>query len=264
MSLKSFGADLRRAREEKRITLMDISAATRINIKFLESMEEGNFATLPQTYIRAFLREYAQTVGISVGETLSKFDAVSGVKPERPPEVLGEPVEKQPLSSISTILKVEEAPIRRHAIMIGGAILAVSLALYVIYTGTDSSARQAIREVPFDTVVRESEATLTRPEAIVGAAIPIQKPEPDSLKLEVFTRDSVWMSLIIDGQKTEEYLFAPNGRKSWVAKEQYSITLGNAGGAIFRLNGVELAPFGKTGSVVRNVIINDKTLDNKL
>ncbi|HWP83458.1 MAG TPA: RodZ domain-containing protein [Bacteroidota bacterium] len=264
MSLKSFGAELRHAREEKRITLMDISAATRINVKFLEAMEEGIFATLPQTYIRAFLREYAQTVGLSIDEVLAKYDAVSGVKAERPAEVRSEPSEHQPLSPLSMIRKVEQPPIQRHAIMIGGGILAVLLSIYVIYSGSDSDARQVVREVPFDTVVRESEATLTKPEVIAGTAIPIQKPEPDSLKLEVFTKDSVWMSLVIDGHKTEEYLFAPNGRKSWVAKEQYSITLGNAGGAIFRLNGVELAPFGKSGSVVRNVIINEKTLNNKL
>jgi cytoskeletal protein RodZ len=58
MDLSKFGEELKKLRLEKQVSLMDISFSTRINIKFLEAIEAGKFSVLPQTYVRAFLREY--------------------------------------------------------------------------------------------------------------------------------------------------------------------------------------------------------------
>ncbi len=263
MSLKSFGAELRRAREEQRVSLMDISAATRINMKFLEAMEEGNFAILPQTYVRAFLREYAQSVNLPANEVLAKYNEASGGKPT---EKKGEAHAGEKTSAFVPGLQTQSAraPLQRHAMMIAAALGAIVLALYVINTSTNSHAPRPVPEVPFDNVVRESEATLVKPETIVASIAPIKPPEPDSLRLEIATTDSVWISLVIDGKKTEEYLFAPNRRKTWVAKDRYMITMGNAGGATFKLNGEELPPLGRRGAVVRNVVLNEEALNKKL
>ena len=55
MNLEQFGEELAQARMAKGISLIDISAETRINLKFLEAIERGQFKILPQTYVRAFL-----------------------------------------------------------------------------------------------------------------------------------------------------------------------------------------------------------------
>ena len=60
--LKEFGKDLKSLREAQNITIAEISAQTRINIKFLNLMESGIFNFQPETYIRAFLKEYARSV----------------------------------------------------------------------------------------------------------------------------------------------------------------------------------------------------------
>jgi hypothetical protein len=44
------------------------------------------------------------------------------------------------------------------------------------------------------------------------------------------------------------------------ARDKFSITMGNAGGATFKLNGKELGALGKRGAVVRNVLINEARL----
>ena len=48
-SRESFGAELKKHRLDRQISLMDISAATRINLRFLEAMEEGKCSVLPAT-----------------------------------------------------------------------------------------------------------------------------------------------------------------------------------------------------------------------
>lgn len=258
MSLKSFGAELRRAREERNVSLVDISAETRISTTFLEAIEDGNFDILPRTYVRAFLREYALCVNLSPEEVLAKYDEARG---ERAPERATLPGAASARTSLTTTApeRVILTAFRRHAGMVVIGAAAVALAWYIITIGK-SSPPAPVAEIPFDNVVRESEAILVKPETVASSIAPVKPEEPDSLRLEMTTSDSVWISIVIDGKKTEEYLFPPNRRKNWVAQERFQITMGNAGGASFKLNGEEIPPLGRRGAVVRNVVISEESL----
>jgi hypothetical protein len=59
------GADLRRMREARGMSLRHIAAVTKIGLRFLEYVEEDRFEFLPApVYLRGFLLEYARLVGI--------------------------------------------------------------------------------------------------------------------------------------------------------------------------------------------------------
>jgi curved DNA-binding protein CbpA len=59
------GADLRKFREARGVSLRHIAAVTKIGLRFLEYMEEDRFASLPApVYLKGFLQEYARLVGI--------------------------------------------------------------------------------------------------------------------------------------------------------------------------------------------------------
>jgi flagellar biosynthesis protein FlhG len=59
------GADLRRIREARGVSLRHIANVTKIGMRFLEYLEEDRFAFLPApVYVRGFLQEYARLVGI--------------------------------------------------------------------------------------------------------------------------------------------------------------------------------------------------------
>ncbi len=59
------GATLRAAREAKRLELSHIAAETRIPLRHLEAIEEGNFESLPsRAYAIGFSRTYAKAVGL--------------------------------------------------------------------------------------------------------------------------------------------------------------------------------------------------------
>lgn len=85
--LKTFADDLKSIREEKNISLRTISQQTRLNIAILENLESGDFTFQPQTYIRAFLKQYINSLGLDMEETLFDYDlARSGkYKAKRPP-----------------------------------------------------------------------------------------------------------------------------------------------------------------------------------
>lgn len=72
--LKEFGHDLKILRESKGISLAEISAQTRINPKFLLNIEDGVFDFQPDTYIRAFLREYAKCINENEHKILNDYE----------------------------------------------------------------------------------------------------------------------------------------------------------------------------------------------
>lgn len=65
LNLHSTGEILRRAREQKNMSLEDIAKKTRIPQRHLASIESGDFDALPgRTYAIGFAKSYARTVGL--------------------------------------------------------------------------------------------------------------------------------------------------------------------------------------------------------
>ena len=69
----TFYHELKQLRIAQGIRLEDISAKTRVNIRFLEALEAGEFDVLPTTYIRLFLRSYCREIGSDEAETLQRL-----------------------------------------------------------------------------------------------------------------------------------------------------------------------------------------------
>jgi cytoskeletal protein RodZ len=69
--MPTLGEELKRRREERDITLADISEATRIGTRFLKAIESDNFSVLPGgIFTRSFIRAYAKQVGMDEDEAL--------------------------------------------------------------------------------------------------------------------------------------------------------------------------------------------------
>jgi curved DNA-binding protein CbpA len=76
------GAELRRIREARGVSLRHIASVTKIGMRFLEYLEEDRFAFLPApVYLRGFLQEYARLVGIDPRRTADAYMSRLGQKP---------------------------------------------------------------------------------------------------------------------------------------------------------------------------------------
>jgi cytoskeletal protein RodZ len=80
MSVEQLGKALTQARTARGLTLHDVERDTRISGKYLAALEEGELETLPApVYARAFMRTYAQYLGLNSREFVSEMP---GAKPE--------------------------------------------------------------------------------------------------------------------------------------------------------------------------------------
>jgi hypothetical protein len=267
MTLAELGQELKKKRLERQISLMDISAETRVNLKFLEAIEGGNFAILPQTYVRAMIREYATHVGLNPAEMMDAYDGARGERHEKHHGSSSSPSTVQPqIADRDAQAHQGTSPSLLPRQLIFGGILLTAIIIVVLLIRPDSVAPPTPRnpEVAFDSVVRENEAFSVKRDtvtAFVPKPLPAAPAPADSLRLEMLTRDTVWINLLIDGKRSEQYLVPPNRKKFFTAKDRFSITMGNAGGAVFSLNGKELPPLGRRGAVIRNTVITLASLN---
>lgn len=59
------GARLKEARESQNMSLEDVQNETKIQTRYLQAIEKGNFSIMPgKFYTRAFIRQYAEAVGL--------------------------------------------------------------------------------------------------------------------------------------------------------------------------------------------------------
>ncbi len=72
--MESLGEKIRKYREEKGYSLEQVARDTHITKRFLEAMENENFASLPgESYVIGFLRTYSEYLGLNPEEIVSHF-----------------------------------------------------------------------------------------------------------------------------------------------------------------------------------------------
>jgi cytoskeletal protein RodZ len=73
-NLSELGLRLKEAREQKKLTLEDIQSITKIQKRYLQGIEDGNYKVLPGSfYVRAFIRQYAEAVDLNPDEILQEY-----------------------------------------------------------------------------------------------------------------------------------------------------------------------------------------------
>lgn len=287
-ALKKFADELKFTRESKSITLQQIAGKTRIDLKFLQAIEDANFDVLPEIYIRAFIKEYSQTLDLNPKETLQKFDnARSGKQEEKPPEEVHteDHQQKEPEEAITpsaeTIqttqspkaLNSEETPAAQPDIpevktinaiktnyIIGGLISVIAL-LIIYFSFFNGSSSEIIQVTSDQDVVSTNNGrfelgkqTATQDQAEIQTPVNTLLPSTDSLRLSVLTTDRVWLKVSTDGKVFQQGIVEANLKMNFAATKNFSVSIGNAGRVKVYFNNKPVENVGKPGKI-RNLFI---------
>ncbi len=105
--MPTLGEELKHRREERDITLADISEATRIGTRFLKAIESDNFSVLPGgIFTRSFIRAYAKQVGMDEDEALALYQQ----------QTASPSVEPQPSQQSQTDQRARQAVFVEHPV----------------------------------------------------------------------------------------------------------------------------------------------------
>ena len=262
--MKSIGEYLKAAREAKGLSLDDIARDTRISRKYLEEIEQNITPKLPAAYINAFLKSFAREVDLDLTKIpeFAPEDRALPVSPDAPKtaQTVSDRSSENSLSVAKDNAAVERPRQKIRTIVIL-VLLVVCLAVSIFLLREEKLPPP--QEVSFSDVVKEQEAKANAVNAVKdsltlfgqkGGAI------ADSLSLEGVASESVWVHIVIDGMKTSELIFSPAKHMKWKAKKNFVVSMGNAEGMMFTLNGKRLGALGTTKKPLRNYIISQDNL----
>lgn len=75
--MPELGSLLRKARLERGMSLEELQDITKIRIRYLEAIEEEDFSVLPGSfYVRAFIKSYAEAVGMDPDEVVRLYQGI--------------------------------------------------------------------------------------------------------------------------------------------------------------------------------------------
>ena len=85
----AFGERLKRHRERRGVTLESIARTTKISAALFVGLEKGDCSRWPAgLYARAYIRSYAEALGLNANETVEEFAATFGETPTTHSEAL--------------------------------------------------------------------------------------------------------------------------------------------------------------------------------
>ncbi|KRK99403.1 Xre-like DNA-binding protein [Secundilactobacillus odoratitofui DSM 19909 = JCM 15043] len=140
---KSIGETLRDARIAKGYTLDDLQQTTKIQKRYLIAIEDGQFSDLPgDFYVRAFIKQYAETVGLDGNELLDQF---SDQLPSTKTQEYKDRVNEENPETRSAQRKVDDrtAKIRRQVPIVAAVVVVVAVLIGIWYASTKNSQQSS-------------------------------------------------------------------------------------------------------------------------
>jgi cytoskeleton protein RodZ len=256
--METLGVWLRQLREARDETLRDVEAATRIRVRFLRMLEEGEFDALPggEVQVRGFLRIYARHLDLSPREVLARYDeevrrvepapAVSPavesppaqpVPPAPPARPVARPTPPRPgrpsSSPMPQWLSLETLIITCIVLII---LLVIVIAAMVI-VGRGRGGEEAATTVAPATASAGA-VTLSMEAATPPPATPTFPVDPQGyVMLTLNGMEHVWVRVTVDGMTAFEGMLDSGQSETWSGKEEVIVETGNGAGLQVTVNG---------------------------
>jgi cytoskeleton protein RodZ len=251
--MNAVGEIFRSARQQRNLSIDEVSKLTKIGVRVVESIEHGNFQALPPTYMRSFVRTYSQFLNIPEPELHL------GDKPEAERFQAKHTEQISPLAmpeNVFTPAYFSDSKRRNQRILasiygVVGCLLAVVGYLVWIAPHVPKKADDTILTRPLRIL-----AEAVKPSSLRDSAAISFVQNSDSMILEARAIENAWLSIVMDKKRTEQFTMEAGKIYRWSAARSFSFSLGNAGGVSFTLNGRTLEQFGEKGVVVRDIRIS--------
>ena len=274
--LRSVFTALRQAREQRDISLQDAAQAVNIPLHYLQTLETGEDSRVlaDPMYLIPFLRRYAAFLDLNPDEAVRQFLAAP---------------RKSGGARINNLSTNPVRPVRFSGwlvplvVLVGGlvvgAFLLQSSDLRLWWTGSTEppvaadpaeaspppgeETPGAAPPVPEEEQVVDISPT---PEPALPSTLPALAPSAPSPEapqlprapsgfhqLHIQARERTWIRVVIDEELIQDVVLEPNEQVRWEARDNFTLTVGNAGGVEVTFDDNRLPPLGQSGEVIRQI-----------
>jgi cytoskeleton protein RodZ len=271
--VESLGARLKREREQRKMTLDEISTSTKIGTRFLIAIEDEQFDQLPGgIFNKGFIKAYARAVGVDEAEAVGYYELTTGAsQPEIQPDNTLAVLAATPTAASVFPDEDSESGISRlpwEWFAIGLLLVAFGFAIWGFHTRenpvhpvvapTPSSelnsapalqtAEPAMLAIPKQA---ETDASSSTPGSQTTAAVTAPEPSaaPKTFLVQIQAQQDSWIAITADGHQIMQDTLHAASEKSVEAHDQIVIKTGNAGALDISFNGKKLQQQGAPSEV---------------
>lgn len=249
---KSFELDivgriLRQKREDKGLSVADVSETLCYRKSIIKAIESGDWNSLPHiVYVKGYVRKYSSLLGVSDEIDSYLTEKLEDVPTEQAKDEPAQLYEQKKLYEIHmprkmalkfpSIFHIPKIP---KAILFYFSIMLLVIGFFVFdYLHKDRKISSKLENA---VQVANSVSTVEDNKVIPQIA--------DVKKLMITCHERTWVSIIIDGAEKKELMLKPEEVVILNAKERFDLLVGNAGGIKIFLNGKETGFTGEKGQV---------------
>ena len=293
--MEDFGSYLKSERELRGVPLEEISATTKIHIRFLQALEDNQFNDLPgEVFIKGYIRSYAKVIGSNENEMLSAYDEAMK-EPSSNKKNKSVPVKDKTLNDKSFMLGLGLSIIFLAGVGWGGNILIQKS------TGRVTQSKPEMLK-PNQKIIKKLTTKDLSDSAIVikNELTPSKKVENFSAKkntvfsssvnpntsadisnnenekkasnsdtesdipltLNIKAKNNVWFNIAVDESNVEDFILPKGATKTFYGKDNFRITVGNRYVVDLQLNGKTLSlPDEDENHLMREFIINSQLIE---
>lgn len=256
--LQEMGSHLRQLRQERSMSLEEVAAKTKIQLRLLNAIESGQLDQLPEpVYVQSFIKQFADALGINGAAFASSFPTTPILRPVQ--------------RSWRSLPVAQLRPVHLYVLYVFLIVFAVNSLSYLMNRSTPSAVPNveayqppgsqpgptansvASNQVfgPFSPV--KPTATSRKPNAASGMGLVATPQKPDSankpVRVSVILKAQSWIRVVTDGKTEFEGVLPEGTQRIWMADEQLTLRAGNAGGVLVGLNEQQAKQLGDPGSV---------------
>ena len=239
LALAEMGERLREKRHEQNLSLEEVADLTMIPVRLLTAIEEGRIEHLPEpVYIQGMLRRFADSLGLNGAAFAREF----------PTGIDNRPKQTNWRESPAAQLR----PVHLYLLYIFLIVFSVRSLSYSIEQSRapETPSPQPQESLPKTTLASDTQPKpeSSKPTPNLVATASREGPDSSTVRVGVTVTEASWVLVEADGEIAFEGMLS-EGTHSWEAKEQLTISAGNAGGILITHNGSEAEKMGERGAV---------------
>lgn len=280
--MKEIGVKIQQARLAKGIQLEEIVHHTHIHLSHLQKIENGQFDFLPRPYVAAFIKTFAQHIGLdgealirrwrekeAAEEEVLRLQQQQNLEAKRPED------DDRPLTSVAIKLNpkaLATAPagsaappmplaipyLKEISIAVGIILVLTTLVFLMSGTGEEKPAATTPEKQEVETVKIEDPKQITENPftEVSQQAQKIAESQPDpvtppnqDLILQAQFENKTRLRVVTDGRDTTLTIYKAGTTRTYSAKEKFNLRISTGGSVTLMLAGKNLGKFGQPGKV---------------
>jgi cytoskeleton protein RodZ len=247
-----FGERLKRERELREVSMDELTKATRISQRFLEALENEDWAKLPGgVFGRAFVRTIARYLGLDEEALLGEYDLARGdtaqtARPLRPEERIPSPPGWVPVAAVLALLAV-----------LAGLVYAGRYAWhrYAARHASQQSSGSADKPAPFAPVAVQALGA-----SAGSSTLPtLDAPTQPALQLSLSTSAATRIRILSDNTVVLDAEVPAGDTRHFTANQQFEVTAADSSTVLLELNGQAMPPLGAPGAS-GTIVLSQKDL----